>query len=270
MDTKKLIDTDFNLKFINALKQYWRDEKYFNCINNPKTSHLLLLLNDCTVTYTSKNGTTLVAKSGDIVYTPINSEYTATITKLHDNGYTIGVNFILFDENNAPVTLENDITIYSDNADTYMQNLFLRLCNNEPNTQYIEKRIGLLEILSTLTALSDASSLRPTIASALSYLEKHPEKATPIPELAKMCSVSEVYFRKKFKESLRMSPVEYRNKLRLERAKQYLEREDKTIGEISEELGYSTVSHFCQQFKKQYGISPLSYRNEYLSYNRQL
>ncbi len=269
MDIKKLTSSDFNIKFINAMQQFWLNECHFNCINNPKKSNLLLFLSDCTVTYITKDGTKLIAKSGDVVYTPTNSEYTATITKLHDNGYTVGVNFLLFDENLVATTLENGITIYS-NTDKNVELLFSKLHQNETHTPYLKKRILLLQILLALSSYSSPSAYSPLIAPALNYLAQNPEKAPPIIELAKICSVSEVYFRKKFRECMGISPIEYRNALRLERAKSYLERDEKTILEISEILGYATVSHFCQQFKKQYGISPLAYRNDYKLINRQL
>jgi AraC-like DNA-binding protein len=221
------------------------------------------------VTYTTKDGAKLIAKSGEVVYTPTNSEYTATIIKLNDNGYTIGVNFALFDENLQPTTLENGIEIHS-NIDKNVELLLRKLCQNDAQTPYLKKRILLLQLLLALSSHSYPNSYHPIIAPALSYLAQNPEKATPILELAKACSVSEGYFRKKFRECMGVSPIEYRNTLRLEQAKAYLERDEKNILEISERLGYATVSHFCQQFKKQYGISPLSYRNDYNLINRQL
>ena len=82
----------------------------------------------------------------------------------------------------------------------------------------------------------------------------------PISELAKSCNISEVYFRKLFKKEMGVSPVEYRNRLRLERAKQYLEYGDISVQEISDELGYSTVSHFIKIFREEFGVPPLEYR----------
>ena len=56
------------------------------------------------------------------------------------------------------------------------------------------------------------------------------------------------------------TPVEYRNALRIEKARPYLEYGEISVQEISDMLGYSTVSHFIKEFKKHYGCSPLKYR----------
>lgn len=57
-----------------------------------------------------------------------------------------------------------------------------------------------------------------------------------------------------------MTPLEYRNALRLGRARSYLEYGDISVQEIADMLGYATVSHFIKAFKSQYGCAPLQYR----------
>ena len=100
-----LINVDFNLIFLNALRQFWHNTRLFQCIENPKKQNLFLFLDGCTVTYTNKRGETLTAHSGDIVYTPLGSEYTATLSDFQSpSSHTVGVNFLLFDENNARIT----------------------------------------------------------------------------------------------------------------------------------------------------------------------
>jgi AraC-like DNA-binding protein len=86
------------------------------------------------------------------------------------------------------------------------------------------------------------------------------EENPSISKLAKLCNISEVYFRKQFKAHVGVSPLEYRNSLRLSRARSYLEYGEISVQEISDTLGYSTVSHFIKEFKNYYGFSPLKYR----------
>lgn len=56
---EQLITQNFNVIFINALKQFWRSTKTFKCIGMPKNQNLLLFLNGCSVTYNDKNGKNL-------------------------------------------------------------------------------------------------------------------------------------------------------------------------------------------------------------------
>lgn len=52
----------------------------------------------------------------------------------------------------------------------------------------------------------------------------------------------------------------YHRKLALQRAVSMLLNTEKTINEIAYDIGYSNPSNFCAAFKKQYGVTPLKYR----------
>lgn len=47
---------------------------------------------------------------------------------------------------------------------------------------------------------------------------------------------------------------------RIERAKELIIYEEKNVSEISYELNFSNVSHFCRQFKKVTGLTPASFK----------
>ena len=98
------------------------------------------------------------------------------------------------------------------------------------------------------------------ISKTISYLSKHIEKNPSIADLAERCNVSEVYLRRKFKERMGISPAKYKNELRLGKAISYLKFGDISVQEISDMLGYATVSHFIKEFKRRFGTSPLQYR----------
>ena len=98
------------------------------------------------------------------------------------------------------------------------------------------------------------------VAETIKYLSLRISENPSVADLAKRCGVSEVYLRRKFKESVGISPAKYRNELRLSKAASYLKFGDISIQEISDTLGYSTVSHFIKEFKVRFGKSPLQYR----------
>ena len=78
-----------------------------------------------------------------------------------------------------------------------------------------------------------------------------------IAEIAEQCGVSECYFRRLFQEYSGESPMNFRQRYRIEKAKQLLlSDEHYTVGEIAEMLGFSDIYHFSKTFKKLCGISP--------------
>ncbi len=68
-------------------------------------------------------------------------------------------------------------------------------------------------------------------------------------------------FRKVFKNCIGISPGKYIIRRRVDLACQLLLTTNKTIGELSDELGYKSQYEFSSQFKRQTAISPSNYRN---------
>ncbi|MBR5156246.1 MAG: helix-turn-helix transcriptional regulator [Clostridia bacterium] len=261
-----LINQNFNVKFLNVLQSFWRSTKYFQCIGAPKKQNLFLFLNGCKIKYTDKFGNVLIAQSGDVVYTPLGGEYQAELFDFEsENSHTIDVNFMLYDEDGDAVILSDNILIFHQTENSNVSALFRQFLNTDFEQNYIQNRIILFRIIQTLAEKNIVQKDKSLIEPALSCLASHIEENPSVKELAKMCNISEGYFRKQFNKCIKMSPVEYRNKLRLKRASAYLEYGAVSVQEISDMLGYSTVSHFIKEFKKYYGVPPLKYRKTFIN-----
>lgn len=61
-----------------------------------------------------------------------------------------------------------------------------------------------------------------------------------------------------------MSPIHYLKSLRMERAKELLEKSFLSVKEIAHRVGLNDESHFVRDFKLIYGLTPMSYRNSFL------
>jgi len=256
----ELVNKNFDVTFLNSLHQIWNTTKNFQCIGNPKKYNLLLYLHGYSFTYTDKNGIVHKAESEDIVYTPAGGEYKVEISQNTPDAYTIGINFLLFDDDKAPAVLDKDIIVFHSSYDKTLSMLFHQSLTYDVITPSIRNKILLLEILCSLASFSVRKIIPDRIILSLQYLSEHIEENPTISTLSKLCGVSEVYFRKQFKSYMGISPMQYRNNLRLSRARSYLEFGDISIQEISDTLGYSTVSHFIKEFRLHYGKSPLQYR----------
>jgi YesN/AraC family two-component response regulator len=68
------------------------------------------------------------------------------------------------------------------------------------------------------------------------------------------------YIGKLFKISTGSTVVEYINQTRLEQAAKLLEREDYSVKEVMEKVGYGNESYFWRVFKKKYGTTPKEYK----------
>jgi AraC family transcriptional regulator len=73
--------------------------------------------------------------------------------------------------------------------------------------------------------------------------------------------LSPFHFSRAFKSSTGSSPSEYFARLRIDEARRLLRDTDRSILQISLDVGYGSPSHFAQVFKKQVGVNPSEYRD---------
>lgn len=254
---------DFNLHYLNSLKQFWRETREFSCVGEPKRQALLFLLSGCSVRYTDhRHQKSVVAYSGDVIYIPAGSEYKVELFDFADEqSHTVGINFHLYDEDGEKTSLTEEIRVFSSVGEGIAK-LFYKSLFSAELLSYAGRRLILFELIYSLFSGAADHREMGIVAEGFRMLCEHPEEMVPISELARACNVSEVYFRKQFKVLTGSSPVEYRNNLRLDKARQYLEYGDISIQEISDTLGYATVSHFIKQFREKYGLPPLEYKKK--------
>lgn len=63
-------------------------------------------------------------------------------------------------------------------------------------------------------------------------------------------------------KTLRKSPLQYLNSVRIEKAKDLLLHSDEKIGVIGQIVGIENTNHFIRIFKEKTGVTPLTYRRE--------
>jgi len=73
---------------------------------------------------------------------------------------------------------------------------------------------------------------------------------------AELCDMSEANFRRLFREYMGLSPIEYRNELRLNHARNKLQSGEYNVSEAAYESGFSNLSFFIRLYKNKYGYTP--------------
>ncbi len=127
-----------------------------------------------------------------------------------------------------------------------------------------------------LLADSHRASQTPYIAAAMvqgsghavverarRWLNQHMDQEWNMGELADYCNTSPRTLLRRFQKAVGLSPVQYTQQLRVERAKGLLESTMLSLEDITGRCGYANVSTFSTVFKRWSQVTPKEYRSRF-------
>lgn len=94
------------------------------------------------------------------------------------------------------------------------------------------------------------------------FLEAHLDQNLHMAEVAEQIGLSEFHFSRMFKKATGLSPSRYLLRLRMSKARRLLLESDKSVLEISLDVGYASASHFSEVFRRESGATPSEYRSK--------
>lgn len=115
---------------------------------------------------------------------------------------------------------------------------------------------------STDTVNTSRSAGHMTIAPALDYIENNYRQQFTIEALADQCHLSPTHFRRVFRDIMGTGPLEYVNSTRILKSCNLLCSTEESVLNISELVGFQSVSSYNRYFIRIMQIPPLKYRKK--------
>lgn len=97
----------------------------------------------------------------------------------------------------------------------------------------------------------------------IQYISEHLTDEIGSGSISREFGYDKSYFCRAFKAVTGLNPTNYINIMRLENAKKMLSETDQKVSDISGMCGFSDPNYFSRCFKKQFGISPVQYRERF-------
>lgn len=222
-----------------------------------RRTHSFLYILQGELTYTAQKRL-FTARQGDLVYLPKGSCYSYAVGA--GEGDFLQVEFTALSElsettwGNAPILLKGNERI---------EEIFRELIEqqNQNTPEGYLRAVGMLYCLfAVLVETLDGDHLdNRRLAPAIRYMERHLSDRVRVERLAQLCYMSPSQLRRLFLREYGLSPIAYRNRLRMEKAKDMLCYGSLRVSEIAALLGYDNVYAFSAAFKRETGVSPTEF-----------
>lgn len=193
------------------------------------------------------------AMAGQLVFLPSGTRHTSTYLNARNE-----VGIVQFDliDGELPYYLAAPSLIVLDQAEDYFSafRTDLKAGGGDNPVYYFYRMYELLWHLSKQTQHIPYKFKK--LQPALKELNLHYSDHLKISDYADMAGMSEPGFRRLFTEYTGLSPIEYRNQIRLQEAKKLLRSGEYRIDEAAEAVGFTNLSFFSRSYKRLFGHSP--------------
>lgn len=125
------------------------------------------------------------------------------------------------------------------------------------------KIMGLAGLMHPIATPEDQRTHFQELERVVAYLEGNFIDEVTVEGLARIAGISVPHFNRRFRQLLRLSPMEYVLSLRIQEAQRRLVTTDRTIGDVAVSIGFYDQSHFTKRFRKVTGMTPLAYRKRF-------
>jgi len=253
---EKLNRIDFALKNISVIYQVpeWSS---VSSIHREMNGFILIDKGKCHYTWDGDEANLL---PGSLLYLSKGSKKKMVVTEREFAFYRINFDIIDISDGEEVIFCIEPWVVFHDAAQNYFD-LCEKLLTTSMSISISERLFSVSQLSEFLACIGRYLHLEKCskITPAIDHIEKHYNEDTDIPTLASMCYLSEPHFYRLFKNETDMTPIEYRSRLRLERAQSLLSYGSFTVSEIASMLGFNSVYYFSRFFKQRTGFSPIAY-----------
>ena len=199
------------------------------------------------------NDTVITAETGDIVFVPAHHPYTLDC----------GEEEVIVIHFTTKALMPDTIKRFSSEASRFYERYFTELYHAwtrkqlgfEHECRYLFHKIVMqLERDASSTKLKSANA---AVLRSIDYIHDHfTDPALTVAHLAADCNMSETYYRKLFIKYCKVTPLQYINTLKLQRAVELLSSKYYTVSEVAAQCGFANPYYCSTLIKRETGRSP--------------
>ena len=214
--------------------------------------------------YRFGTGERITVREGDLILLPDTSVYTMSVRSPYRH-YT--VNFTVRGETSDEIPTDNGIIVHKTDSSAF-RDIFRELIavRSERGFGFEVRSVMLVySMLARLIAeLSEdkCGGSRHRLLPVKQYIDKNYRRNISLSELAGLADMSVTNFRRLFLSAYGVTPMRYRDSVRLSAAKEYLSSGLLSVTEVAKLSGFEDTAYFVRFFKKNLGLTPGEYKQK--------
>jgi AraC-like DNA-binding protein len=130
-------------------------------------------------------------------------------------------------------------------APVYLKEIVFRALQAEQYTRLIQRA-------------ADESGSNP-VSAVIAYVHDHIGEPLSVADLAERAFMSPSAFSHLFRDVTGRSPYQFVKEMRLDRARELLIENESSVTTISKAVGYRSASHFINEFRDRFGVTPRAF-----------
>ena len=240
-------------------------------LETPRTDHGILFLWEGEAHFSSPRIPDLALHPGELFYIPAGCCYKMQYTA-HSTCFVL-VNLDMLSADGKAIFLDDHFAILArdDEKHRFFEIMVhFERCATEsgPGVSCRKKELA-YRLLGAILEANHSEASNQNKASAILpgvlMLQKNYLENIPIVKFSEVCNISLTNFRSQFTKKYGMSPLQYRNHLRIERAITLLQEGSCTVAEAAYAAGFENIGYFCRYYKKITGHTPAETRRHALA-----
>ncbi len=124
--------------------------------------------------------------------------------------------------------------------------------------------IGIAGAMYRIEHREELKKFLQEIMPAARYIERHYAKPVSMAEMAELTGLSSTHFNRRFRQLLRMTPMQYLRSVRIQAAQKLLTTTSRSPADIAMAVGYTDQSHLTKRFREVTGMTPTAYRKRFV------
>lgn len=273
-DYNKFLNTEINFTYLSSYSTFSKKEivkNHYICHKGMrKTSRLFFVLDGETAfSFRNQSGDekNVTASTNDIVYLPPDIEYTSVWDDSKPIEY-VSIEFSAETVSREEILLNDEIFVIAHDKHDIFKTSFLSLYNTYTSSDINHKfkcRSIFYDILANIATekiRANYKKIDHSVYKSIFFLENNYLENISVSELAKMSNICESSYRLKFKKIKGMSPIDYKNFLRVKKGAELLHSNKYTVTEVAELVNIPDICYFNKLFKKYYKTTPSMYQKE--------